>query len=125
MRQKHEIATVVGHEYGHQFFGNMVSPAWWSYLWMKEGFARYFEYLASDMAYPELRIRETYSVQKMQNAFDFDSLGSSRPMTFYVNTQSEIANVFDNIAYDKGIPRQLQSYTFVFMPSFLIQQVAQ
>ncbi|EAT35031.1 AAEL012779-PA [Aedes aegypti] len=102
MRQKHEIATVVGHEYGHQFFGNMVSPAWWSYLWMKEGFARYFEYLASDMAYPELRIRETYSVQKMQNAFDLDSLGSSRPMTFYVNTQSEIANVFDNIAYDKG-----------------------
>lgn len=102
MRQKHEIATVVGHEYGHQFFGNMVSPAWWSYLWMKEGFARYFEYLASDMAFPELRIRETYSIQKMQNAFDLDSLGSSRPMTFYVNTQSEIANVFDNIAYDKG-----------------------
>ncbi|XP_058836977.1 uncharacterized protein LOC131693281 [Topomyia yanbarensis] len=102
MKQKHAIATVVGHEFGHQYFGNMVSPSWWSYLWMKEGFARYFEYLASDLAYPELRIGETYSVQKMQNAFDLDSLGSSRPMTYYVNTQSEIANIFDNIAYDKG-----------------------
>uniref|UniRef100_A0A1S4J260 Aminopeptidase n=1 Tax=Culex quinquefasciatus TaxID=7176 RepID=A0A1S4J260_CULQU len=102
MKQQHEIATVVGHEFGHQYFGNMVSPAWWSYLWMKEGFARFFEYFAADIAYPELKIRETYTVQKLQNAFDLDSLGSSRPMTYYVNTQTEIANVFDNIAYDKG-----------------------
>lgn len=102
MKQQHEIATVVGHEFGHQYFGNMVSPAWWSYLWLKEGFARFFEYFAADIAYPELKIRETYTVQKLQNAFDLDSLGSSRPMTYYVNTQTEIANVFDNIAYDKG-----------------------
>ncbi|XP_053681617.1 aminopeptidase N-like [Sabethes cyaneus] len=102
LRQKHAIATVVGHEFGHQYFGNMVSPAWWSYLWMKEGFARYFEYLASDIAYPEFRISETYSVEQMYNAFERDSLSSSRPMTYYVNTATEVANVFDEISYAKG-----------------------
>ncbi|XP_055523576.1 aminopeptidase N-like [Wyeomyia smithii] len=102
LRQKHSIATVVGHEFGHQFFGNMVSPAWWSYLWMKEGFARYFEYLASDMAYPELRIGETYTVEQMYSAFERDALSSSRPMTYYVNTPTEVANVFDEISYAKG-----------------------
>ncbi|XP_055633119.1 aminopeptidase N-like [Toxorhynchites rutilus septentrionalis] len=102
MKQKSMIASVVGHEVGHQFFGNMVSPAWWSYLWMKEGFATYFEYLASDLAFPDLRIWETYSVDKMHNVFELDSLSSSRPMTHYVNSQTEVAKAFDNIAYDKG-----------------------
>ncbi|XP_055587386.1 aminopeptidase N-like [Uranotaenia lowii] len=102
LSQKVNIATVVGHEFGHQFFGNMVSPAWWSYLWLKEGFARYFEYLASDMVYPELRIHETYAVERTQSAFQLDSLDSTRPMSFYVNTQTEIAGIFDDIGYSKG-----------------------
>uniref|UniRef100_A0AAG5CN50 Aminopeptidase N n=1 Tax=Anopheles atroparvus TaxID=41427 RepID=A0AAG5CN50_ANOAO len=102
MKQLKKIVTTVGHEIGHHFFGNYVSPAWWSFLWMKEGFARFFEYVAPQMIYPELEIDETYAVEKTQNVFEMDSFGNVRPMTFYVNTQSEIANIFDDIAYDKG-----------------------
>ncbi|XP_058056487.1 aminopeptidase N-like [Anopheles bellator] len=102
MKQLKSIATVVGHEIGHHYFGNYVSPAWWSYLWMKEGFARFCEYHASHHVYPELEIGQTYTVDKTHNAFDMDSLNSVRPMTQYVNTQFEIASIFDDIAYDKG-----------------------
>ncbi|XP_053667806.1 aminopeptidase N-like [Anopheles marshallii] len=102
MKQKKKIATIVAHEIGHHYFGNYVSPAWWSYLWMKEGFARFFEYTAAQMVFPEMEIEKMYTIDKTHNVFQLDSLSSSRPMTYYVNTQSEISNIFDDIAYDKG-----------------------
>ena len=114
-----EIMKTVAHELGHQFFGklnflplvmtnidalcpgNVVTCKWWDQIWLNEGFATLFEYLLVENRYPELRFRDYFNVQKLQNAMRSDSLESTRAMLAPAETPSEISGLFDRIAYDK------------------------
>ncbi|HMK04597.1 MAG TPA: M1 family aminopeptidase, partial [Ferruginibacter sp.] len=41
--------SVIAHELGHQWFGDKVTFATWSHLWLAEGFAKYSEVLAAEL----------------------------------------------------------------------------
>ncbi|KAH8417486.1 hypothetical protein KR222_000997, partial [Zaprionus bogoriensis] len=97
-----KIAIIVAHEYAHMWFGDLVAIEWWSYLWLKEGFARLFENLAVDLAYPEWDIFQIFHADPYQNGMVGDANTNVRPMTYFVEKPLEIASLYDKIAYDKA-----------------------
>ncbi|CAF3134522.1 unnamed protein product [Rotaria sp. Silwood2] len=100
--RKQYITTVVTHEIAHQWFGNLVSPAWWGELWLKEGFASYMETLASDYLEPAWAEDERIVVEKIFPFMDADSLPTSRPISIESTNPADIFQLFDSITYDKG-----------------------
>ncbi|MPC23578.1 Aminopeptidase N [Portunus trituberculatus] len=92
---KQLVASVVGHELAHQWFGNLVTPRWWTDIWLNEGFASYLEYTGVDHVEPSWKIMEQFVLKRIQGMFTADSLASSHP----IRHNAEHA---DRIAYDKG-----------------------
>ncbi|KAH8346510.1 hypothetical protein KR084_001714 [Drosophila pseudotakahashii] len=102
--QRHPIWDKItqNHEIAHQWFGNLVSPEWWTYTWMNEGFATYFGYVITDLLYPEFEIMDVFISQEADSAFSYNSFFDVRPMTYYVEGDKDIMKVFDIISYKRA-----------------------
>ena len=100
---KQSIATIIAHEFAHQWFGNLVSPKWWEYIWLNEGFANYMQHFIMDKLEPSWRLMEYYVSDSLQGkAFLFDAGEKTRPMNKAVDSPNEISNLFDRVAYEKS-----------------------
>lgn len=99
---KQRVAAVVAHELAHQWFGNLVTPSWWTDLWLNEGFASYVENLGIDAVEPTWKALELFVVHDLQNVFGPDALESSHPISVAVHNPDEINEIFDRISYAKG-----------------------
>ena len=100
--QRRRVAEVVLHELAHQWFGNLVTPEWWSYLWLNESFATFMAYKASNALFPEWKIFEEYLAQITSAGKSLDSLRSSHPVEVTVRDPNEVDQIFDAISYNKG-----------------------
>lgn len=99
---KIRVATVVAHELAHQWFGNLVTPAWWSDLWLNEGFATYMEYLCVEKIMPEWKLLDMFVLNEVQGVFLLDALSTSHKIMVEVHNPDEINEIFDRISYGKG-----------------------
>ena len=60
-----------------QWFGDLVTPDWWGEVWLKEGFASYFEALGATAANPNLAVLETFYGDETSRALVADAKNSS------------------------------------------------
>lgn len=102
VKQKQRVATVVAHELAHQWFGNLVTPTWWTDLWLNEGFANYMEYLGVDAVEPHWHVLDQFVITELQNVFSLDGLATSHPVSVKVTNPDQINEIFDRISYAKG-----------------------
>ncbi len=95
------VANVIVHEIVHQWFGNLVTMAWWDDLWLNEAFATWLACKIVDQWRPEWRSWEEFQLEK-QIPLELDALDSSRPIVSDVRSSSEIESMFDPLTYEKG-----------------------
>ncbi|XP_041373720.1 aminopeptidase N-like [Gigantopelta aegis] len=94
---------VIAHELAHQWFGNIVSPRWWWWLWLNEGFAMYWEWILVTELFPQRREEEQFLVKLKYKAMLQDSTRSSHPMNNdKMESHAQIETSFDEITYSKG-----------------------
>ncbi|KAM4901372.1 thyrotropin-releasing hormone-degrading ectoenzyme [Sylvia borin] len=98
-----DVTMVIVHELCHQWFGDLVTPVWWEDVWLKEGFAHYFEFVGTDYLYPGWNMeKQRFLTDVLHEVMLLDGLASSHPVSQEVQQASDIDRVFDWIAYKKG-----------------------
>uniref|UniRef100_A0A671YAY8 Aminopeptidase n=1 Tax=Sparus aurata TaxID=8175 RepID=A0A671YAY8_SPAAU len=97
-----ELTMVVVHEICHQWFGDLVTPVWWEDVWLKEGFAHFFEYVGTDFLFPKWNMeKQRFLTDVLHEVMLLDGLSSSHPISQEVDQATDIDRVFDWIAYKK------------------------
>lgn len=106
------ICEVIAHEMAHQWFGNLVSPADWKYLWLNESFATYFGYGIVHHYHPEWDIWDQFLQNYTHHALERDALQETVPIELPRGGHVAITASTAPIIYNKGgsILRQVEGY---------------
>jgi aminopeptidase N len=71
-------------------FGNLVSPEWWTFLWINEGFAALYEYYLTHITYPGERFLDNFYIDYQRVALEVDANPNIRAMSHYVENSDRI-----------------------------------
>lgn len=106
------VAAIISHEMAHQWFGDLVTMAWWDDLWLNESFASWMGDKAVDALHPEWDMWTQFLTNDTMSALSLDGLQNSHPIEQEVNNPDEIGQLFDAISYSKGasILRMLEQF---------------
>ena len=109
--QRKRTAQYIAHEIAHQWFGDLVTMAWWDDIWLNEGFATWMERRPMQESHPDWQ-GSLEEVRDTQRAMALDALRATRPVRTRVETPDEINQVFDAIAYQKtaAVIRMVEGY---------------
>ena len=94
-------ASINAHEMAHQWFGDLVTLAWWDDVWLNESFATWMADRTLIAWKPEWHT-DVQRVQDSSNVMFEDILVNTRKIRQEINSMDDIANAFDGISYQKG-----------------------
>src|SRR5215468_146821 len=101
IERRRAFATVAAHEFAHQWFGDLVTAAWWDDIWLNEAFATWMETKVIERWAPAWGMGAERA--KHRNiAASADALVSARIVRQPVNSYNDVKNAFDPITYQKG-----------------------
>jgi puromycin-sensitive aminopeptidase len=95
------VANVITHEIVHQWFGNLVTMAWWDDLWLNESFATWLACKIVDQWRPEWNSWAEFQEEK-EIPLEIDALESTRPIRAAATSAAQIEEMFDPLSYEKG-----------------------
>jgi aminopeptidase N len=118
---KQDIYEVLAHEMAHQWFGDLVTMAWWDNLWLNEGFASWMGSKCTAHFNPqwEVWLRREFPRDPSRRvgivkevAMEGDARSTTHPIQQPVATEAEANGAFDDITYKKGqsFLRMLESF---------------
>jgi tricorn protease interacting factor F2/3 len=106
------ICEVIAHEIAHQWFGNLVTPSDWRYLWLNESFATYFGFGVVDHYYPQWETWQQFLHSQTGTAMVRDALLETFSIEIPGGAHVAINVSTAPIIYNKGgsILMQIQGY---------------
>src|SRR5881227_987700 len=118
---KQIIYEVIAHEMAHQWFGDLVTMAWWDNLWLNEGFASWMGTKCTAHFNPQWEVWLRRSLPRdptrrvgiaKEQAMEGDARSTTHPIQQPVATEAEANSAFDDITYKKGqsFLRMLESF---------------
>ncbi|XP_070496236.1 aminopeptidase N-like [Chironomus tepperi] len=99
--QQNSIISLVTHEFAHQWFGDIISPKWWQYTWLNEGFATLFANYIPSLVYPQRGAMRGFFSSTIQTAFNADG-PTAWAMNHYTEQPNELWSKFGGIGYQKS-----------------------
>jgi len=103
--------SVAAHELAHQWFGDLVTMAYWDDIWLNEGFASWMGRKITARFDPSWH-EDQGELSTRDTALGNDSLVTARQIRQPIVGQDDIFTAFDRITYDKGasILNMFESY---------------
>jgi aminopeptidase N len=108
---RQNVYVTVAHEMAHQWFGDLVTMAWWDDLWLNEGFASWMESKVAEHFHPEWHVWLQFLGAKQQ-VMQEDALDGTHAIITPILDVQQASGAFDDITYQKGaaVIRMLESY---------------
>jgi aminopeptidase N len=118
---RQRIYEVIAHETAHQWFGDLVTMAWWDNLWLNEGFASWMGSKCTAHFNPDWEVWLARNVQRdptrrsgiaKEVAMEGDARSTTHAIQQPVANESDANSAFDDITYRKGqsFLRMLESF---------------
>jgi aminopeptidase N len=108
---KQNIYEVLAHEMAHQWFGDLVTMAWWDNLWLNEGFASWMGTKCTAHFNPQWEVWLRRNLPRdptrrvgitKEQAMEGDARSTTHPIQQPIATEAEADSAFDDITYKKG-----------------------